>query len=100
MVRHVVCFKLTDNQKANCENTRNVLLSMRGKVPTARRVEAYIDELHTPRSYDIMLEVWVDDYAALDAYQQDQYHCNVVKKHMHAVAASSIALDFSVNGID
>ncbi len=100
MIRHVVCFKLTDNSQANCVHARDVLISMRGKVPMALRIEAYIDELHTPRSYDIILEVWLDSYEALDAYQNDPYHCNIVKKHMHSVAAASIALDFSVNGLD
>ena len=48
------------------------------------------------RSYDVILQVLLDDMAALDAYQQDPYHCGVVKKHMHAVAENSIAMDYTV----
>ena len=65
--------------------------------PSALDIQVNCDELHSARSYDIILEVLVEDWAALDVYQQDMYHCNIVKKHMHAVAQSSIALDFVVN---
>lgn len=95
MVKHVVCFKLTDGSRKNCELAREVLMSMDGKVETVKGITVSIDELRTPRSYDVMLEVLVDSFEALEVYQQDPYHCNVVKKHMHAVAASSIALDFT-----
>lgn len=61
-----------------------------------RSIEVGVDELHSPRSYDVFLSVLLDDRAALDAYQADEYHVNVVKKHMHAVAQSSVALDFTL----
>ena len=96
MVKHIVCFKLTEPTEKLVEETLSILRSMVGKVPSARTIAANADELHSQRSYDIMLEVTVDDWAALDVYQNDPYHCNIVKKHMHAVAASSIALDFTI----
>ena len=45
---------------------------------------------------DIILEVILDDFKALDEYQVDPYHVEVVKKHMHAVAEKSIAMDFTL----
>ena len=36
----------------------------------------------------------VADRAALDEYANDPYHCSVVKKHMHAVAKSSVTVDY------
>ncbi len=96
MVKHVVCFKLRDNSPSECEKARDVLLSMRGKVPALLEIEVGVDFLHSPRSYDIHLEVAVADKAALEAYQKDPYHCEVVKKHMHAVAESSVAVDWEV----
>lgn len=94
MVKHVVCFKLADPSPETCEKTRDILLSMRGKVEQLRKIEVGIDFLHSPRSYDILLEVWVDDRQALDAYQQHPYHVNVVKAHMHAVQQSSVSVDW------
>ena len=33
---------------------------------------------------------------ALSRYQNDPYHCSVVKAHMHAVRASSVAVDYYI----
>ena len=33
---------------------------------------------------------------ALDAYQADPYHCQVVKTHMHAVRQASVAIDYEI----
>ena len=67
MVKHVVCFKLKDNSLEECKKAQEILLSMKGNVP--------------------MLQ---------DTYQNDPYHCSVVKKHMHAVAESSVSVDWEV----
>ena len=96
MVKHIVCFKLANRTDELVSATRDIILSMRGKVPSALSVDAHCDELHSARSYDIILEVTVNDWKTLDEYQNDPYHCNVVKKHMHAVAESSIALDYEI----
>lgn len=96
MIKHIVCFKLKDNSPAACEKTAEILRSMEGNVPQLRGIEVGCDFLHSPRSFDVILQVVLDDAAALDAYQQDAYHCDVVKKHMHAVAEQSIALDYEI----
>ena len=87
MIKHIVCFKLADPTPANCQKAAEVLRSMDGNVPLLRGIEVGVDEI---------LQVLLDDMAALDAYQQDPYHCGVVKKHMHAVAENSIAMDYTV----
>lgn len=93
MIKHIVCFKLRDNSEAECQKAKDVLLSMQGNVPQLRGIEVGVDFLHSPRSYDIILQVLVEDEKALADYQQDAYHCSVVKTHMHAVAESSVAVD-------
>ena len=85
MIKHIVCFKLADPTPANCQKAAEV-----------RGIEVGVDELRSGRSYDVILQVLLDDMAALDAYQQDPYHCGVVKEHMHAVAENSIAMDYTV----
>ena len=96
MIRHIVCFKLADNSPEQCEKAKEVLLSMVGKVPTAKRIEVGIDVLHSNRSYDVLLAVDVEDRAALDEYANNPYHCSVVKTHMHAVASSSVTVDYEL----
>lgn len=97
MIKHIVCFKLKDNSEAECLKAKEILLSMQGNVPMLRSIEVGTDFLHTSRSYDVILQVTLDDEAALDAYQNDPYHCSVVKTHMHAVRESSIAVDYYID---
>lgn len=93
MIKHIVCFKLKEPDEALLNKTKDILLSMKGNVPLAKNVEVGIDFLHSPRSYDIILQVTLED-GTLDAYQNDDYHVSVVKKHMHSVAESSISIDY------
>ena len=94
MIKHIVCFKLSDNSVSAKEETREVMMSMKGKVPQIIDIEVGIDFLASPRSYDIILQVTLDSRQALDAYQADEYHCSVVKKYMHAHISSSVAIDY------
>lgn len=72
MIKHIVCFKLADPAPANCQKAAEVLRSMDGNVPLLRGIEVGVDELRSGRSYDVILQVLLDDMAALDAYQQDR----------------------------
>lgn len=94
MVKHIVCFKLKEPTPAVCEKARDVLLSMEGNVPLLRDLKVGIDFLHSGRSYDLILETVFDDRNALEAYQNDPYHCSVVKTHMHAIRESSVTVDY------
>lgn len=94
MIKHVVCFKLKEGEDP--QKAKEVLLSMKGNVPQLKDIFVGVDFLHSERSYDVMLEVLVEDEKALDEYQHDPYHCSVVKKHMHAVRESSVAIDIKL----
>lgn len=96
MIKHIVCFKLKDNSEESCAETKEILLSMKGNVPQLIDIEVGVDFLHSERSYDIILQVTLQDRNALDEYQKDPYHCDVVKKHMHAVMESSVAADYII----
>ncbi len=94
MIRHIVCFKLKNPTPTLLDETKNILLSMQNNVPQVKDIEVGVDFLHSERSYDIILQVTVENEQALTDYQNDPYHCSVVKKHMHAVRESSIAVDY------
>lgn len=93
MIKHVVCFKLKDNSAVEKQIAKEVLCSMQGKVPQIQDLFVGINFLESERSYDVILEVLLQDRAALDAYQADPYHVSVVKKHMHHVQQSSVSID-------
>ncbi len=94
MIKHIVCFKL--KVFADAEKAKETLLSMEGKVPQLRSIEVGIDQLHSERSYDVILQVTVDSMQALEEYQRDEYHCSVVKPFMHAVRQTSVAVDYEI----
>ena len=96
MIKHIVCFKLKDSSAEECAKAAEILRSMEGNVPLLRGIEVGCDFLHSPRSYDVILQVTLDDAQALQEYQKDEYHCSVVKKHMHAVTETSVAVDYEI----
>lgn len=97
MIKHIVCFKLRENSAEECRKAADILKSMDGRVDLLRGIEVGVDFLHSQRSYDVILQVLLDDEKALEDYQNDEYHCSVVKKHMHAVAEASVAIDYYID---
>lgn len=96
MIKHVVCFKLKDSSLQAKEDAKRVLMSMKGQVPLIKDISVGIDFLGSDRSYDVILEVVLESADVLDDYQNDKYHCEVVKKYMHDVRSSSVAIDFEI----
>lgn len=96
MIKHIVCFKLSDNSEAAKREAADRLLSMKGKVDLIREIEVGMDFLGSPRSYDVILQVILDNREALDAYQKDEYHCSYVKPYMHEKAEASVSVDYEL----
>ena len=94
MIKHIVCFKLKDNSEESCKKAKEILLSMKENVEQINEISVGIDFLRSERSCDVVLEVTVDDLAALDAYQNHPYHVCVVKKYMHEARESSVSADY------
>lgn len=96
MIKHIVCFKLKDNSYKKCLEAKNILMSMKSNVDLLKDIKVGIDFLHSERSYDIILETILETKEDLELYQKDKYHCEVVKKYMHAVRETSIAIDYEI----
>lgn len=96
MIKHIVLFKLKNPTPEECRKAADVLLGMKGKVPQIINIETGVDFLKSERSYDVALEVTLNDREALEQYQRDPYHCSVVKPHMHAVRSGSVAIDYEI----
>lgn len=96
MIRHVVCFRMKEGCSAG--EAKEMLLSMRGREETALSVEVGVDTLHSPRSYDLILIVTLEDFAALERYQTQGYHAHTVEPYMHSVTAGSVSVDYETAG--
>lgn len=96
MIKHIVCFKLAEPTTENKLKAAEILKSMDGNVPQVIAIEVGCDFLFSPRSYDVILQVTLENEKALEDYQNDPYHCEKVKTHMHAVAEKSVAVDYMI----
>ena len=93
MVKHIVLFKLKDQKDR--QKALDALNSMRGKIEGLLDLETGEDFLSSERSYDIALVCTLKDKATLDFYQAHPIH-QPVKKIMHAIRTSSVAVDYEV----
>ena len=96
MIKHIVCFKLKDNSPEKKREAAEKLLSMKGKVPMIKSIEVGTDFLCSERSYDVILQVTLENRETLEAYQNDEYHCNCVKPYMYDVREASVAVDYDI----
>jgi len=93
MITHVVLFKLKDRSPGSIKKARDVLLSMKGKLPMLQHLEVGIDVVHSERSYDIALLTRFDSLPDLKAYQAHPVHIEAAKYIMEA-KESSVAVDY------
>ena len=94
MMKHVVCFKLKEPNEQLLNETKDLLLTMKGSIPEVVDVNVGLDFLHSERSFDILLEVTLNSKDDLDVYQFSDYYVNVILKHMKAIIEKSIAVDY------
>ena len=93
MVTHVVLFRLKDRSRKNIERARDVLLSLKDRIPVIRSFEVGADIIRSDRSYDLALVSKFDSLDDLEAYRVHPEHVNVVD-YIAQVKESSIAVDY------
>ena len=72
---------------------RDVLMSMKGKIPMLRHLEVGIDLIHSERSYDIALLTRFDSLQDLKAYQAHPVHVKVAG-YITEAKESNVAVDY------
>jgi len=94
MITHIVFFKLSSPTVENVALVRDKLLSMKGKIPQLRHLEAGIDVIRSERSHDVALVTRFDSLDDLQAYQVHPYHAGEVVPLMKSVCSSIAAVDY------
>ena len=100
MVKHVLFVKMKNPSREECEKVKALFLSMKEQIDFIRDLQVGIDYLHSERSYDVVLELIVDDRQALEAYQKNAYHVeNAVScARSSSVGRAEFLMDASVCG--
>jgi len=94
MVTHIVFFKLSNPTNEGVTTVLNKLLSMEGKIPQLRQLEAGIDVIRSERSFDVALVTRFDSLDDLQAYQVHPYHAGEVVPLMKSLCSSIAAVDY------
>ena len=92
MVTHIVLFKF--KEAAIVPKGKELLLSMAGKIPQLRHLEAGVDVVRSERSYDLALVTKFDSMDGLQEYQVHPYHAGEVVPFMKANCSSVVAVDY------
>jgi len=97
MIRHVVMYTIKDEHKDKLPKLVENFYSMKGKIPGLIDVESGADELHSERSYDLVLIMLFESWDAFKAYQTHPAHLPV-KAVMHEVRSGSVSVDYEMKG--
>jgi len=93
LITHIVCFKLKERTADNVQKTRDILLSMQGKIEQLLHLEVGADVLHSERSFDLVLITKFHSMKDLDAYQIHPVHQEIVQ-YIKRVGEASVSVDF------
>ncbi|MCY6371259.1 Dabb family protein [Clostridium ganghwense] len=94
MFTHIVFFKLKEPSTENMEKAKNILESMRGKIPQLKDLEIGVDVVKSERSFDLALVTRFDSHEAMDEYQVHPFHVNEVLKNLKPMLEKSAAVDY------
>lgn len=95
MLVHVVLFKLKERTEEKLQQTRDVLLNMKGKIPMLLDIEVGIDVVHSERSYDIGLITKFESLEDLQQYNVHPVHQEVIA-YMATVREAAVSVDFYI----
>lgn len=93
MLRHIVFFKLANPTPEVLNETKDVLLSMKGKIPELLDIEVGIDVIRSERSYDVALTTTFESLETMNAYQVHPIHVEV-GRYIASVRQSAVAVDY------
>jgi hypothetical protein len=92
MITHIVLFRFNDQKLVPA--AKELLLSMAGKIPQLRHLEAGVDVIRSERSHDLALVTRFDSLDDLQAYQVHPFHAGEVVPFMKANCNSVVAVDY------
>lgn len=95
MVKHIVMWKLKDENKIeNANKIKELLEALKTKLDIIKELEVGINE--NGGEYDLILVTAFDDYEDLKNYDTNEEHCKV-KDFIKQCVTSRIAADYTVN---
>lgn len=91
---HIVLFKLQEPSPETTQEVVRRLYAMEGKIPELRSIEVGVDVVRSGRSYDVALTTRFDNLAAMQAYQVNPLHQEVLA-YLRTVLAATAVVDYT-----
>ena len=96
MIKHVVMWKFKEENKAeNLVKAKEMLLALPALIGEIKKMEVYIDDLHTASSMDMMLQTEFDTFDDLHTYAVHPEHL-LVAEFIKSAVESRVALDAEI----
>ncbi|WP_099467164.1 Dabb family protein [Konateibacter massiliensis] len=95
MIKHIVMFKLQENEKTeNLETAKSMLASFEKEIPTLKKLEVVCNHKETPETNcDLALICDFEDIAGLNEYQKHPTHV-AFGKFITQVRESRACIDY------
>ncbi|MDE5616570.1 MAG: Dabb family protein [Clostridia bacterium] len=93
MVKHIVMYKLKDSTPENAQALRDRFLSMEGKIDVLKEIQAGVDVLKSPRSFDVVLTCVFDSLDDMEIYKNHAVHIPVME-YVKSVVEVSHSVDY------
>lgn len=91
---HIVLFKLQEPTPEVTQEVVRRLYALEGKIPELRSIEVGVDMVRSGRSYDVALTTRFDSLAAMQAYQVNPLHQEVLA-YLRTVLAATVVVDYT-----
>ena len=92
MVKHIVMYRLKDRTQENANALRDKFLSMKGKIDVLKDIDAGVDVLRSPRSFDVVLTCLFDSMQDMEIYKNHAVHIPVME-YVKSVVEVSHSVD-------
>ncbi|MFD3158120.1 Dabb family protein [Haloimpatiens sp. FM7330] len=98
MIKHVVMWQLCEteehNKQENAKKMKELLEGLKDKIEDIKAIKVGINDENAPQSnFDVILEVQVEDFEALNRYAKNPLHLEVVD-FIKAVSKQRVAVDY------
>jgi len=93
MLNHIVFFKLHDRSRESALQFRDLLESMRGKIPQIKHMEVGVNVVESARAYDVALVQKFDSLATMEEYQMHPVH-QAILPTLRELSSGTAAVDY------
>ncbi|MCW3490951.1 Dabb family protein [Dethiobacter alkaliphilus] len=95
MLKHIVLFKLKEDDEKNRTHVKNVLLEMKGKIPELTDFEVGLDVVGADYSFDVAFVARFPSRQELEGYREHPLH-KEVSRYVKSLSEDYVKVDYEI----